>query len=172
MNILVQRRRRAAHLFAAASLVLAAPCAMAQVYKCQSAQGGVEYRSIPCDGNATQKVVQGGRSSVSKTPVQTAEARTAEPDDAQRQSEARLQRSCNELQTRVSAAQRFITSVERSLRDTGARGAVTPSSNDSAEMQRALQQERYRIASAQRQAEADKCDKVGIVVGAAPATAN
>jgi len=164
MNFLLQSRRQAGQVAVAVLLVLAGPSAMAQVYKCQSPQGGTEYRSIPCDWSASQQVVQGGRSSATRAPVQTAALRNADADEPQRQAEARLQRSCSELQARASAAQRVIAGVERSLRETGSRGA-----NDSAEIQRATQQERYRIASAQRQAEADQCEKVGIVVGSASA---
>lgn len=143
---------------------LAATPVSAQVYKCEAAGGRVEYRSIPCDwGN--QRVVQQARGSA----VRAEPTRSIAVDDAKRPLDPALVQSCESLQARVNAALRHITTVQAAVKEPPTRSAAPPGASDQAEIDQVLRKDRALIAAAQRQAEFDQCDRVGVVVGSATA---
>lgn len=108
------RPRGAAWLLAGAGVLGAAPAALAQVYRCEGADGRVEYRASACEPAARGRMLSGAPAPAPRSPAGVASAGTSSTPVADRM--ARQQAACEDLARQMAATVAALRSANDRLR--------------------------------------------------------
>ncbi|MBI5259824.1 MAG: hypothetical protein HY855_25210 [Burkholderiales bacterium] len=131
--------------------------AQAQVHKCRTAQGGIEYRTAPCAAGTGQPLPIDTQAAAPTGP----NAAAAAPSPA----DAALREQCLGLQARSDTARRQIAEREALARklSNNLPGALTDA--EAREFALLTQRDRIDIEEQQRQGRVAGCGRLGLEVG-------